>query len=36
MLDAMQPEVAGLVMTEFFNDLYVQPRAAAAVDGETR
>ena len=25
MLDAMQPEVAGLVMTEFFNDLYVQP-----------
>lgn len=26
MLDAMQPDVAGLVMTEFFNDLYVQPR----------
>jgi glutamate/tyrosine decarboxylase-like PLP-dependent enzyme len=28
MLDAMQPEVAGIVMTEFFNDLYTQPRAA--------
>ncbi len=26
MLNAMRPEVAGLVMTEFFNDLYVQPR----------
>ena len=25
MLDAMKPEVAGMVMTEFFNDLYVQP-----------
>jgi glutamate/tyrosine decarboxylase-like PLP-dependent enzyme len=25
MLDAMQPEVAAKVMTEFFNDLYVQP-----------
>jgi glutamate/tyrosine decarboxylase-like PLP-dependent enzyme len=29
MLDAMKPEVAGIVMTEFFNDLYVQPAAAA-------
>lgn len=26
MLNAMRPEVAGIVMTEFFNDLYVQPR----------
>jgi hypothetical protein len=30
MLNAMKPEVAGLVMTEFFNDLYVQPKPAAA------
>ncbi|WP_448582846.1 pyridoxal phosphate-dependent decarboxylase family protein [Thermaurantiacus sp.] len=30
MLDAMPPEVAGIVMTEFFNDLYVQPREAPA------
>lgn len=29
MLDAMPPEVAGIVMTEFFNDLYAQPRAPA-------
>jgi glutamate/tyrosine decarboxylase-like PLP-dependent enzyme len=28
MLDAMKPEVAGIVMTEFFNDLYVQPKEA--------
>jgi glutamate/tyrosine decarboxylase-like PLP-dependent enzyme len=27
MLNAMKPEVAGIVMTEFFNDLYVQPAA---------
>lgn len=27
MLNAMKPEVAGMVMTEFFNDLYVQPAA---------
>ncbi len=30
MLDAMKPEVAGRVMTEFFNDLYAQPRGTAA------
>lgn len=30
MLDAMKPEVAGIVMTEFFNDLYVQPRKEPA------
>ncbi|QMW22149.1 pyridoxal phosphate-dependent decarboxylase family protein [Sandaracinobacteroides saxicola] len=28
MLNAMQPEVAAKVMTEFFNDLYVSPKAA--------
>ncbi len=31
MLDAMKPEVAGLVMTEFFNELYVPPRDPEAV-----
>lgn len=30
MLDAMKPEVAAIVMTEFMNDLYVQPKGAAA------
>ncbi|MFQ3664722.1 MAG: aspartate aminotransferase family protein [Sphingomonadaceae bacterium] len=34
MLDAMNPEVAGMVMTEFFNDLYVQPREAPAAAAE--
>ena len=28
MLDAMRPEVAGIVMTEYFNDLYVPPASA--------
>lgn len=34
MLDAMKPEVAGIVMTEFFNDLYVQPKEAPAEAAE--
>lgn len=34
MLDAMKPEVAGLVMTEFFNDLYVQPKEVPAEAAE--
>jgi glutamate/tyrosine decarboxylase-like PLP-dependent enzyme len=34
MLDAMKPEVAGIVMTEFFNDLYVQPKEVPAEAAE--
>jgi hypothetical protein len=30
MLDAMPPEVAGIVMTEFMNDLYALPQKPAA------